>query len=314
MGAVHGAVVNCVHSMERMTGGEVAGAAAAGKAIAKVGNALLGEDESEKKQLQRLAEGSPAMLLAADNRARRVAVKQAVMLQLFRPLAALVGVSKEYFDTDFPREMAEKVSDIPDEDLKSPSPSIAIPAMEGLRYSLNDDELKDMYLNLLTTASDSRRDSHAHPAFADIIKQLSPAEAGQLLEVLKADNLSIIRITMKAETGGSSVINNHVIDWMDPETSDRKSHEQAPLYIENWIRLGLILVDYARSYVAEGRYDFAELRPEFLQAEQSFQACSKGEDGVAESPIGFDKGMLIATSFGTEFLKSVTPRPALEGG
>ncbi len=99
--------------LNAMAGGEmvpvVAMAATAGKKLLS--------DGDDKKQLQKLAADSPGMKAAAATYGRRVAVKQAFLLRLFQPLARLVGVSREYFDTDFATDMAKKLADISDEDL-----------------------------------------------------------------------------------------------------------------------------------------------------------------------------------------------------
>jgi hypothetical protein len=155
-----------------MTGGEIVPVARAAQSIAQ--HALTEGDD--KKQLQELARESPNMKAAAESYARRVAVKQSVLLKLYQPLAKFLGVSRNYFDTQFHSDMADKVANIPDEHLTTPAASVAIPAMQGLSYSVEEPDLKEMYLDLLATATDQRVKDNAHPSFAEIIKQLSPAE------------------------------------------------------------------------------------------------------------------------------------------
>ena len=52
---------------------------------------------------------------------------------------------------------------------------IAVPVVEAMRYNSHKEELREMFTNLVGAAMHA--DSiDAHPAFVDIIKQLSPDE------------------------------------------------------------------------------------------------------------------------------------------
>jgi hypothetical protein len=61
---------------------------------------------------------------------------------------------------------------VPIDRLKPPEPEIAIPAIEALRYS----KLRELYAALIATSMDSLTTSEAHPAFIEIIKQLTVDE------------------------------------------------------------------------------------------------------------------------------------------
>lgn len=109
--------------------------------------------------------------------------------------------SWEYFNTQFSDDMAERLADVPEEEIVSPRSSVAGPAMLGLGFALEEPQLKAMYLNLLAAASDSRVQETAHPSFAEVIKQLSAAEAESLAGVLQSPlHLPIIQIRVKAAT------------------------------------------------------------------------------------------------------------------
>lgn len=95
-----------------------------------------------------------------------MAVREQMGLALFAPLARMFRIRQDYFEADFAKDFAEKVADVPEENLQAPKPSIAAPAMEGLGYALEEPELKDLYLALLARAADDRHASSAHPSFA----------------------------------------------------------------------------------------------------------------------------------------------------
>jgi Abortive infection alpha len=63
------------------------------------------------------------------------------------------------------------------------APEIAGPVLLNLRFISEDNNLQDLYLNLLILAVDSENCHKAHPGFIRVIEQLSPRDA-QFLEIL----------------------------------------------------------------------------------------------------------------------------------
>lgn len=131
------------------------------KAGIEAASRALGDSDEVKRQLLELAKDSPSMQDAAEHYARRIAIKQKVLLKLYQPLAKWVGESRDYLGGEFIADMSAKIADVPEEHLTSPPPAVAVPAMQGLGYSLGEPELKEMYLNLLALASDDRHTQEA---------------------------------------------------------------------------------------------------------------------------------------------------------
>jgi hypothetical protein len=234
-----------------MTGGEII---AAGKAVEVVGKKLLAEDEKTKDVLLRLAEGTPEMAAAARSMAARAAVKERVKLKLYQPFARMLGVSKTYFEETFPIEMAAKISGIPEENLVTPSAIVAVPALQGLSYTFEEASLKDLYLNLLATASDSRRANRAHPAFAEIIKQLAPDEAEVLQDVLAMTNTLSARIIGEIDKE-QRIVRLHLLDLKNSDGSPRVE-SQISAWVGNWARLGLVEPEYSLFPSLDESYDW----------------------------------------------------------
>ncbi len=279
-----------------MTGCEIVPAAA--KAAVSLTRKAT-DDSDDKAALQQLAAESPHMKAAADSYARRVAVKQAVLLRIYQPLARFLGVSRAYFDTEFHEDMAKKVADIPEEHLTTPSPSVAIPTMQGLSYSVEEPNLKEMYLNLLATATDDRVADVAHPSFAQVIMQLSPREAPLLLEVLTAALLPIVRLGRLATDGwGQTTVMSHLLPSYDDASGEPSEEPLLPAWVDNWVRLGIIEVDYNRNLVGAERYDWVKSLPEF-------QRLAAVDDRGVES-LQVDPGIIRTTDFGARFLDAVS--------
>ncbi|HXN59898.1 MAG TPA: DUF4393 domain-containing protein [Acidimicrobiales bacterium] len=295
-----------------MTGGEiVAGKAAiaAGKAAKDAAEEALGSDEAEKRQLLELSKDSPAMQAAADAYAQRVAVKQAILLKLYRPLGALLGIRRAYFEDQFALDLAEKVSEIPEEHIATPPSSIALPAMQGLAFSLDEPDLKEMYLKLLAAASDDRRPYDAHPSFAQIIRELSSREAKLLRWCLSTVQQPIARIKlMKAPNSWLLVLKHNVVNWpaeTPPALADDLAVRSA--YVDNWVRLGLVEVSYTEQLIYEpplpDPYAWVEQRPDYPTFAPTLDESGKPQPWPK---VTFDRGILRVTDFGQRFLRAIS--------
>ncbi|MHC6592916.1 DUF4393 domain-containing protein [Arthrobacter sp. C152] len=283
-----------------MTGAEVAGAAMVGKVVEHVGKEAAEERKAVNRELREGAKDSPYMADASDNYAKRVAIRQAIMTQMYLPIAKLFGVANRYFEPEgqFAQDMGQKLKDVPEEHLVAPKASMAAPAMQQLGFSLDEPNLKEMYLNLLATASDDRRNEQAHPSFVEVIKQLSSKEATFLRYILPEDYpqaiVSFHRVTNGQE--GSSTLQKHVMQVIDEDTRQPAENPELATFVDNWIRLGLVEVDYSKHLTAGEAYDWAMKRPEANRL-----AVLLNEDQT----LGFDKGYIRPTNFGRRFAKVV---------
>jgi hypothetical protein len=66
---------------------------------------------------------------------------------------------------------------IPEENRKTPDPEIAVPLMQALTYTAQNETLREMYLNLLANSMDSTKDKKVHPSFVELIKQMNSLDA-----------------------------------------------------------------------------------------------------------------------------------------
>jgi hypothetical protein len=92
------------------------------------------------------------------------------------PISALVwGYEKikDYLNDT----LTEKLKHVPKERIVPPNLTVAGPAVEALRFSAHEPSLRELYANLLATAMDAKTAQEAHPAFVEILRQLSPDEA-----------------------------------------------------------------------------------------------------------------------------------------
>lgn len=190
------------------------------------------------------------------------------------PVSAIVwgyDQLKEFVST----KVAERLRNIPPEDIITPKPNVAGPVLESLRYTGNESSLSDLYANLLAASMDKATASGAHPAFVEIIKQLTPDEAKivGLFIGPRAFPLLNVRWEYKNQTpeqsGGKDVLVNFSLLWQQVPL---EFPHLTPTYIDNLCRLGLAEVPAMFHYTAKGIYDALENAPEVLQAKTKIEA------------------------------------------
>jgi len=136
--------------------------------------------------------------------------------------------------------LKEKVSKIPENKLCEPEPYVAIPAMQQLSYCENNESLREMYANLLASSMNIDTKWNVHPAFVDIIKQLTPDEAKFLKKLPPFIMILHPLIDVKAKNGSKShtMISNFTTYGLD--VIENKSNINS--YIENLERLKIIQI------------------------------------------------------------------------
>lgn len=220
------------------------------------------------------------------------------------PLAAVnfaFDKARIYFAERFPQELSAKASAIPAEQLVEPKASIAGPALQGLAFTHEETNLKDMYLSLLTTAMDGRVKADAHPAFVEIIKQLDSEEAGLLQGLLRNESAGFaiveIRITKNGEQGWN-VLEKHILNLTTPVTGEPWESPRQGAMVDNWVRLGLAEVCYGtKSLAGKDAYAWVDMRPEYIR--------HKAREQNESIKISFERGVINRTALGAQFGRAV---------
>lgn len=159
------------------------------------------------------------------------------------------GLVKKESAENFHKEINDNIKDIPEENIIDPRKSMVMNAMEGARNSLEEDSIREMYAKLIAAACDSRKQSHLHPSYVEIIKQLSPTDA-KLLEQLRA--------MTKTPCGEYYVITD---DGGEIELSSTfvlpfvQDYLQTVNGLDNLIRLNLVTIAKGRYLIDENSYN-----------------------------------------------------------
>jgi len=232
--------------------------------------------------------------------ARRAQAQEKVIRKLFKPLESALGDLKHYFTDDFPEELALRLIEVPEDALICPPTVIVVPLIRALSYSVEEPGLKAMYLSLMATATDGRDKQGVHPAFVTAVAGLSAKEARLLPMILGRLEMPIAQVAWVSPDGQSTVLGRHLLDVNDRSTGQPSTDVDFGLWVDNWVRLGLVEFDYSVELVGESSYEWVERRPEFLAWQAQF-----------ESRVRYDKGILRVSDFGKRFARAIGPRDSL---
>lgn len=99
-------------------------------------------------QVIKAAGDDPQVKEAAGNLGKTAVTITKAINNVLLPIAAInYGFDKAriYFEKKFSQDMAEKIATIPKDQIVEPKPSIAGPALQGLAFSHEEPNLKEMY-------------------------------------------------------------------------------------------------------------------------------------------------------------------------
>lgn len=85
-------------------------------------------------------------------------------------------LNREYHIEKTKQLLEESLKNVDPEKIVPPEPYVAVPAIQALSYSMDSDELRSLYANLLAKSIYTDTKDSVHPAFSEIIKNLSPLD------------------------------------------------------------------------------------------------------------------------------------------
>lgn len=185
-------------------------------------------------------------------------------------------------------ELENQLLDTPPEKIVEPDPYIAVPALQAISYSYDNDELRSMYAHLLSKAMHEDYRTQVHPSFIEIIKQLSPTDCLIFREIMTNQENPLIDAAMIVDLDNKSH-QSPALKNINSFTSC-KDYEQSRISIDNLERLKLIEIPPYSSYTNKDIYVKILNSPACVQLKNMY-----GEH------IVFNERALLKTSFADLF-------------
>jgi Abortive infection alpha len=146
---------------------------------------------------------------------------------------------------------------IPEDRRKTPEPEIAVPLIQALSYTAQNETLREMYLNLLANSMDISKEKDVHPSFVELIKQMNSLDA-KVFEKISEDSgyQQIINPTISIINQGT-FFTRATPDWFIGWTIDGHNPFEVSASLVRLSKFGLIELMFDRTV---GEENYASLK------------------------------------------------------
>ena len=189
----------------------------------------------------------------------------------------------------------EKMSHVPVDEVVEVAPEIGVPIADKLSY-LSDQDLRELYTNLLVKASTSETQSLAHPSFVNILNNMSPDEAMFICNLnLRNEQIpfSSAKFINESKNQWIQVVDLHFLSEI---YKGLRFPENTSAYASNLDGLGIIQIRRDIFVVPESIYSPIEDELTMMLNNHT------RPNGFPE--LKFDKGKVEFTQFGRLFINA----------
>ncbi|EGR2240696.1 DUF4393 domain-containing protein [Vibrio cholerae] len=192
--------------------------------------------------------------------------------------------------------VAEKLEKVPEERISTPPPNVAGPAIEALKFTGHDETLQDLFANLIANSLDSKTVLEAHPAFVDIIKNISSDEGLILKLFVGVQQFPMVDVKLNLKkTGGYNILYRNFSEI--GKLANCKHPQLTTNYLDNLCRLGLLEIPSGRRINDPKVY-------ENLTSILSLEQLKKQFENNEDFSIGFEQKYIEVTGMGTQFINA----------
>ena len=204
----------------------------------------------------------------------------------------------------FEKEMEHKYNSIPEKERVEPQLHIVGPTMESLKYNIMDDDLAELFSNLLVSDMDIRTQNLCTPAFVKVVEQLSPADARVFKtifnECAKAETIAICKMDLwKIDDEKRKIRKEYLPLYLVDIEVDGLNPNDISKSLQNLERLGLLTIDFLKWSGNDEVYNKL-IDNSYIESLKAWANQITGESHIAK--VGF-KGLLELNDFARDFAK-----------
>lgn len=203
------------------------------------------------------------------------------------------AIKREVCLTNYKQKIVEKVSNISDEKLQEPQIRIVGPAIEASKFYIEEEEFREMFAELIASACNTDYSNSVHPAFPEIIKQLSHIDV-KILEVLsRTKTIPACEIHAISKNQTVSPCPHLLFDFKTENHFTQDDELLLTESVDNLSRLGVVCKN---TRVIELGYDYEQFKEHWLYQAVSIVASP-------ESEIRIIKYRIELTQLGEDFAR-----------
>lgn len=204
---------------------------------------------------------------------------------------------REYNLAETEKLLAKKLEHVGEDKIVTPEAYVAVPAIQAISYSMNSEELRNLYANLLAKAMNSDTKDYVHPAYVNIISQMTPLDAKVLQIILQEPETDIPIVDLIAcRKLPNENLTSYIVLQSNITSLDINTIESISLSIENLSRNNLLHIndeEYTNGY--DSIY--------YSQQYKNFYAIHKNNIPAPYVNISTKQKSCSLSNFGKEFCK-----------
>ncbi|MFC3811380.1 DUF4393 domain-containing protein [Lacihabitans lacunae] len=192
-------------------------------------------------------------------------------------------------------EVKKRLDKIPEEKRKSPEPEIAVPLIQALTYTAQNETLREMYINLLANSMNSDKINLVHPSFVEIIKQMNSLDAKVFDELAKSNAYQKIinpKIMLK---GQDRFISNATPEWYAGWSIEGYTEFDVSSSMIRLRKFGLIELMFDR--ITDNDYTNIKSTPFLLSILNKYQIANSDTELVIEGT----ESIVYVNEYGNQF-------------
>jgi len=230
---------------------------------------------------------------------RKVGIALETVLEFSTSFLLPLKLQNEKFKLNFQKRLNEyksKLEDVPEEDICEVNPQIGTPIVDKLSYTTND-EISDLFTNLLIKASSIKNVNLAHPSFVQLIERLSIDEARIIKHIQNKDFIPSIsfRAFLKDGKGFYEALVNGTNLQFEVKL---EFSENIKTYLDNLTSMGILDISHGHYKMSEKNYENLYLSYKYEETKEKFMA----PNGYEKFEIS--KSYYQITDFGKTFIKA----------
>lgn len=208
---------------------------------------------------------------------------------------------------EFENSIANKVHNIPDSKIQEPPLSIIGPTLESSKYYFEEENLREMFSNLVASSMNSDKVASTHPSFPSIIQNLSPKDAEFLIAIKGSNYLPYceLRFQKRKLKNASSFFSGFQEGITLSKCLLALLYPNNPMFdfnpiVDNLTRLRLIEYRSDRSFIKEDLYWPILDNPIYLSKKIDYFDSSD----ILDKEVTLLQGVIAVTDFGKQFISA----------
>lgn len=220
--------------------------------------------------------------------------------------AAKKRLENEHKLQQFKVELQQTVESKEPQYLTEPKQQVVGQALAQVQYCLDEENLREMFKNLIANAADSRYSPMIHPSFSTMITQMSPLDA-QNLSLFKGDDaLPVAEYRYDMQDGSYHCAFTHVF-LANPNVVEDNFCDLQSASLSSLEHQGLVEIKYGSYLADKDAYKAFEELPLYKEMKKRVVPYDENVRGDEAPPrivgVSITRGMVSLTPLGHAFVK-----------